>query len=325
MTSSSSVFSRNIRVNSLFLYDNKDPDMIKSMTGYGKAEAILKTGKLTIEIKTLNGKNSDANIKTQLLPKDKELLVRQMISESLVRGTIDFFMTWEPGSGAAKQINPDLVKEYFSQMKEIRNNLTSYRAANFGDQAWMDNVMLTTIMRFPDVMDNSRQDVVTEENWPVVENAIKEALRSVNDYRSKEGEVLYADVTSRVKGIMELEDEVEKLEPERIETVKEKLTKNLAELGQKVDPSRFEQEMVFYLEKLDINEEKVRLRQHCRYFLDTIDSEPYPGKKLGFIIQEMGREINTTGSKANHAGIQKIVVRMKDELEKIREQSMNIL
>ena len=295
------------------------------MTGYGKAEAILKTGKLTIEIKTLNGKNSDANIKTQLLPKDKELLVRQMISESLVRGTIDFFMTWEPGSGAAKQINPDLVKEYFSQMKEIRNNLTSYRAANFGDQAWMDNVMLTTIMRFPDVMDNSRQDVVTEENWPVVENAIKEALRSVNDYRSKEGVALYADVTSRVKGIMELEDEVEKLEPERIETVKEKLIKNLAELGQKVDPSRFEQEMVFYLEKLDINEEKVRLRQHCRYFLDTIDSEPYPGKKLGFIIQEMGREINTTGSKANHAGIQKLVVQMKDELEKVREQSMNIL
>ena len=299
--------------------------MIKSMTGYGKAEAILQTGKLTIEIKTLNGKNSDANIKTQLLPKDKELLVRQMIAESPVRGTIDFFMTWEPGSGAAKQINPDLVKEYFSQMKEIRNNLTSYRASNFGDQAWMDNVMLTSIMRFPDVMDNSRQDVVTEENWTVVENAIKEALRSVNDYRSKEGEALYNDVTSRVRGILALEDEVEKLEPERIEAVKEKLTKNLAELEQKVDPSRFEQEMVFYLEKLDINEEKVRLRQHCRYFLDTIDAEPYPGKKLGFIIQEMGREINTTGSKANHAGIQKLVVRMKDELEKIREQSMNIL
>ena len=299
--------------------------MIKSMTGYGKAEAILKTGKLTIEIKTLNGKNSDANIKTQLLPKDKELLVRQMISESLVRGTIDFFMTWEPGSGAAKQINPDLVKEYFSQMKEIRNNLTSYRAANFGDQAWMDNVMLTTIMRFPDVMDNSRQDVVTEDNWPVVEGAIKKALQAVNDYRSKEGEALYADVTSRVKGIMDLEDEVEKLEPERIETVKERLLKNLSEIGQKVDPSRFEQELIFYLEKLDINEEKVRLRQHCRYFLDTIDSEPYPGKKLGFIIQEMGREINTTGSKANHAGIQKLVVQMKDELEKVREQSMNIL
>lgn len=303
----------------------KNQDMIKSMTGYGKAEAILETGKLTIEIKTLNGKSSDANIKTQLLPKDKELMVRQMISESLVRGTIDFFMTWEPGSGAAKQVNPDLVKEYFTQMKEIRNNLTSYRAANFGDQARMDNEMLTSIMRFPDVMDNSRQDVVTEDNWPVVEGAIKKALQAVNDYRSKEGEALYKDVTSRVKGIMALEDEVEALEGERVETVKERLLKNLSELGQKVDPSRFEQELIFYLEKLDINEEKVRLRQHCRYFLDTIDSEPYPGKKLGFIIQEMGREINTTGSKANHAGIQKLVVQMKDELEKVREQSMNIL
>ena len=295
------------------------------MTGYGKAEAVLPAGKLTIEIKTLNGKNSDANIKTPLLPKDKELQVRQMIAESLVRGTIDFFITWEPSSGAAREVNPDLVKEYFNQMKDIRNNLTSYRAANFGDQARMDNELLAGIMRFQDVFDSSRQDIITEDNWPVVEEAIQEALASVNDYRSKEGEALYRDVTSRVRGIMELEDEVEKLEGERIEAVREKLVKNLSDLQQKVDPSRFEQEMIFYLEKLDINEEKVRLRQHCRYFMDTIDGEPYPGRKLGFIIQEMGREINTTGSKANHAGIQKLVVRMKDELEKIREQSMNIL
>ena len=295
------------------------------MTGYGKAEAALETGKLTIEIKTLNGKNSDANIKTQLLPKEKELLVRQKIAASLQRGTIDFYMIWEPGAGAARKINPDLVKEYFSQMKEIRNNLTSYRAANFGDQARMDNELLAGIMRFQDVMDNSRQDVVTEDNWPLVEKAIDEALEAVNEYRDREGAVLYADVTSRVRGILALEDEVEKLEGERIATVRERLQKNLADLQQKVDPSRFEQEMVFYLEKLDINEEKVRLRQHCKYFLDTIDGEPYPGKKLGFIIQEMGREINTTGSKANHAGIQKLVVRMKDELEKVREQSMNIL
>ena len=295
------------------------------MTGYGKAEAALETGKLTIEIKTLNGKNSDANIKTQLLPKEKELLVRQKIAASLQRGTIDFYMIWEPGAGAARKINPDLVKEYFSQMKEIRNNLTSYRAANFGDQARMDNELLAGIMRFQDVMDNSRQDVVTEDNWPLVEKAIDEALEAVNEYRDREGAVLYADVTSRVRGILDLEDEVEKLEGERIATVRERLQKNLADLQQKVDPSRFEQEMVFYLEKLDINEEKVRLRQHCKYFLDTIDGEPYPGKKLGFIIQEMGREINTTGSKANHAGIQKLVVRMKDELEKVREQSMNIL
>ena len=299
--------------------------MIKSMTGYGKAEAVLETGKLTIEIKTLNGKNSDANIKTQLLPKDKELIVRQKIAESLSRGTIDFFLTWEPSAGAAKKINEDLLKEYFNQIKEIRNQLTSFRAVNFADQARMDNELITTISRFPDVLDTSRQDVITEDNWPVVEKAIDEALTAVNDYRAKEGEVLYKDVTSRVKGILALEDEVESLEGERVAGVRERLLKNLSELEQKVDPSRFEQEMIFYLEKLDINEEKVRLRQHCKYFLDTIDSEPYPGKKLGVIIQEMGREINTTGSKANHAGIQRLVVKMKDELEKVREQSMNIL
>ena len=215
--------------------------MIKSMTGYGKAEAALETGKLTIEIKTLNGKNSDANIKTQLLPKEKELLVRQKIAESLQRGTIDFYMIWEPGAGAARKINPDMVKEYFTQMKEIRNNLTSYRAANFGDQTRMDNELLAGIMRFQDVMDSSRQDVVTEENWPLVEKAVDQALAAVNDYRDREGAVLYSDVTSRVRTIMELEDEVEKLEGERIETVRAKLLKAIDELAQKPDQSRFEQ------------------------------------------------------------------------------------
>ena len=299
--------------------------MIKSMTGYGKAEAILEAGKLTLEIRTLNGKNSDASIKTQLLPKDKELLVRQKLASALNRGTIDLFVTWEPASGGAKKINQDLVKEYFTQMKDIRNTLTSYRAANFGDQARMDNEMIVAISRFPDVVDTSRQDVVTEENWPLVEKALDEAIAAVNDYRDREGAALYRDVTSRVRNILSLEDQVEALEGERVEAVRARLLKNLSELEQKVDPSRFEQEMIFYLEKLDINEEKVRLRQHCKYFLDTIDSEPCPGRKLGFIIQEMGREINTTGSKANHSGIQKLVVLMKDELEKVREQSLNIL
>ncbi len=158
-----------------------------------------------------------------------------------------------------------------------------------------------------------------------MEAAIDRALDAICDYRSREGEALYRDVTSRVGTILELENEVEAYESERIEAVRSKLTKSLEELKVKCDAERFEQEMVFYLEKLDINEEKVRLRQHCKYFMDTIDGEQYPGKKLGFIIQEMGREINTTGSKANHAGIQKAVVRMKDELEKIREQSLNIL
>ena len=298
--------------------------MIKSMTGYGKAEAVLETGKLTIEIKTLNGKNSDANIKSSLLPKDKELVVRRKITDSLVRGTIDLYINWEPkAGGVAKQINKELLKEYYGQIVEARKELPGVAQAQLSDAAGVD--LLTAILRFPDVMDNSRQDVITEENWPVVEKAIDEALEAVNDYRAKEGEALYKDVTSRVRNILDLEDQVEGFEKERIDAVRERLMKNLEALQQKVDPSRFEQEMIFYLEKLDINEEKVRLRQHCKYFIDTIDGEEYPGRKLGFIIQEMGREINTTGSKANHSGIQKVVVRMKDELEKIREQSMNIL
>ena len=185
--------------------------------------------------------------------------------------------------------------------------------------------LLASILRLPDVVDAKKADAITEEDWPAVDAAIDEALDQLQAFRSQEGVALYNDVTGRVDTILSLYDEVEKLEGERIETVKARLLKNLEELAQKPDPARFEQELIFYLEKYDINEEKVRLRQHCRYFMETIDSEPYPGKKLGFIIQEMGREINTTGSKANHAGIQRLVVRMKDELEKIREQSMNIL
>ncbi len=298
--------------------------MIKSMTGYGKAEAVLETGKLTIEIKTLNGKGSDANIKSTLLPKDKELLVRRKIAEALNRGTIDFFITWEPkAGGTAKQVNKDLVREYYGQLTSLSDELVGKNSVEANCR--MHNEIFTAVLRFPDIMDNSRQEIITEENWPVVEKAVDEALAAVNDYRAKEGEALYGDVTSRVRNILDLEDQVEGFEKERIDAVREKLMKNLEALQQKVDPSRFEQEMIFYLEKLDINEEKVRLRQHCKYFMDTIDGEEYPGRKLGFIIQEMGREINTTGSKANHSGIQKVVVRMKDELEKIREQSMNIL
>jgi len=300
--------------------------MIRSMTGYGKAEAILENGKLTIEVKTLNGKSADINIKTPLLPKDKELLVRQKIAAALVRGSIDFFLTWEPNAAsAAKKINGELVKEYYSQIADIEGDLYFGGKNATKVPSESNSFIISSILRFPDIMDNSRQDVITEENWPVVEKAIDSVLASVNDYRAKEGVALYKDVTSRVQNILDLENEVEGFEKERIETVRERILKNLEDLRQKVDPSRFEQEMIFYLEKLDINEEKVRLRQHCKYFMDTINGEAYPGKKLGFIIQEMGREINTTGSKANHAGIQKAVVRMKDELEKIREQSLNIL
>lgn len=291
--------------------------MIKSMTGYGKAEACLESGKITIEIRTLNGKTADVNIKSPLLPKDKELLVRQKLADRLHRGTIDFFVTFEANAvSSAKHINADLAESYFRQISELGDRL-GLKA----DSA----LYLNSIIRFPDVIDNTRQDVITAENWAVVEAAIDEAISNTCDYRSREGVALYKDVTGRVQNILNLENEVESFEGERIAAVRAKLEKAISDLQLKPDQSRFEEEMIYYLEKFDINEEKVRLRQHCKYFMDTIDADEYPGKKLGFIIQEMGREINTTGSKANHAGIQKVVVRMKDELEKIREQSMNIL
>ena len=289
------------------------------MTGYGKAEALLANGKLTVEIRTLNGKGADVNLKTSLFPKEKEIEVRQKIVQALQRGTIDVFLTWEPNAAeGARTINAGLVGAYVEQIRAICREQDLPGGLS-------DGLVLSGILRFPDVMDTKKTDVIDEAAWPLVEQALDEALAAVNAFRSREGEVLYRDVTSRVSRILSIYDEVEAFEGERVETVKARLMKNLEELQQKADPVRFEQELIYYLEKYDISEEKVRLRQHCRYFMDTIDSEPAPGKKLGFIIQEMGREINTTGSKANHAGIQKCVVRMKDELEKIREQSMNIL
>lgn len=288
------------------------------MTGYGKAEALLPGGKLTVEIRTLNAKSADISIKSSLLPKDRELAVRQKIADSLVRGTIDVFITFEPSAAeTARSINSEVAKAYMDQAVA----LLPEAAADAGARA----VLLSSVLRFPDVTDTRKAEVIDPENWPLVDAAFDEALAQVNAYRAGEGEALYKDVTSRVQNILDLEDEVESFEAERLATVKENILRAAEEARVKLDPERFEQEMVFYLQKLDINEEKVRLRQHCRYFRDTIDGEPCPGKKLGFIIQEMGREINTTGSKANHAGIQKAVVRMKDELEKIREQSMNIL
>ena len=292
------------------------------MTGYGKAGAMLENGKLTIEIRSVNGKNADISIKSPLLPKDREMEVRKRLADALQRGSIDMFITWEPNAaGNAKQINRELALDYYRQIRWLAVE-TGAESAQGSDAS---AILLSTVLRMPDVVDVARKDVVTEENWPAVSDAIDEAIRNIVDYRSREGAALYKDVTGRIRTILALYDEVEGFEPERISAVRGKLLKAAEDLGVKLDPERFEQEMIFYLEKLDINEEKVRLRQHCKYFMDTIDGEPYPGRKLGFIIQEMGREINTTGSKANHAGIQKCVVRMKDELEKIREQSMNIL
>jgi len=291
------------------------------MTGYGKAEVLLESGKLTVEVRSLNGKTADIGLKTSLLPKDKEIAVRQKIAAELQRGNIDMFMTFEPNAAEnAKQINMDLAMEYYQQIADLGKRIG---AVNL----WMHNPndLLAMIMRMPEVMDAKKQDIINDENWPAVEACIDEALANINAFRAQEGEVLYKDVTGNVAKILEYSAQVEAFEQERVDAIREKILNRFAELKAAPDQSRLEQEMIFYIEKLDINEEKVRLRQHCNYFLETIDSESYPGKKLGFIAQEMGREINTTGSKANHTEIQKLVVKMKDELEKIKEQSLNIL
>ena len=295
--------------------------MIKSMTGYGKAEAMLETGKITVEVRSLNGKTADIGIKTSMLPKDKEIAVRHKIANELTRGNIDFFITFEPNAAdSAKKINMDLAMEYYQQIDALGSRLGAHNL-------WSQNPndLLAMILRMPEVMDAKKQDVITDDNWPVVEACIDEALRNINAFRAQEGEILCKDVTEKVNSILEYSAQVEQYEKERTEAIREKILSRFAELKAEPDQSRLEQEMIFYIEKLDINEEKVRLRQHCRYFLDTLSNEPNPGKKLGFIAQEMGREINTTGSKANHTEIQKLVVKMKDELEKIKEQSLNIL
>ena len=291
------------------------------MTGYGKAEAILETGKITVEVRSLNGKTADISIKTSMLPKDKEIAVRHKIANELTRGNIDFFVTFEPNAAdSAKKINMDLAMEYYQQISDLGGRLGAHNLWNQNP-----NDLLAMILRMPEVMDAKKQDVVTDENWSMVEACIDEALKNINAFRSKEGEILYKDVTEKVANIMEFSKQIEQFEQERTDAIREKILSRFAELKAEPDQSRLEQEMIFYIEKLDINEEKVRLRQHCRYFLETLENEPNPGKKLGFIAQEMGREINTTGSKANHTDIQKFVVKMKDELEKIKEQSLNIL
>ncbi len=290
------------------------------MTGYGKAECVLPDSKITIEIRSLNGKNTDISIKSSLIPREKEMGIRQYIAKELQRGNIDLFATFEQNAATqAKQINMELARDYYKQITALGSEVGACAL-----ESQNPNDLLAMILRMPDVVETKKQEM-TEEIWAPLEEAIHNAVAALNDFRAQEGEILYKDVTSRVALIESFVAEVEKYEASRVEAVKERIKARIDELGITPDANRLEQEIVFYVEKLDINEEKVRLRQHCNYFMETINSEPFPGKKLGFIAQEMGREINTMGSKANHAEIQKWVVKMKDELEKIKEQSLNIL
>ena len=291
--------------------------MILSMTGYGKAEKSTASEKYTVEIRSLNGKNCDLTIKSSLIPRDKEIGIRQALAQLLVRGNIDLYATVEQiGTVSSKKINKDIFRDYFAQVQEAVQGLPF--PSNYAD------AMIPALLKFPDVIETQRTEM-SEESWDALRSAIEEAAAHLVEFRTQEGEILKQDVCKRVELICSFVSEVEKYEAERVATVRDRIVQKVKEVCSSCDENRLEQEIVFYVEKLDINEEKVRLRQHCRYFLETVENEPHPGKKLGFIAQEMGREINTMGSKANHVEIQKWVVKMKDELEKIKEQSLNIL
>lgn len=287
------------------------------MTGYGKSEATSGNRKFTVEIRSLNGKSCDISLKSSILPKDKDLEFRQYIARKLVRGNIDVFLTSESVSGVeARVIDKDLFMNYYRQITSITRELDLEDNQNAG--------LVSSILRIPDVI-SVEKDELDENDLAAIGTAMHEAVDALIAFRSREGEVLHRDLGAKVENILSILGEAEQYESERVPLVRQRILSRMEELSLSPDHDRLEQEMIFYLEKLDVNEEKVRLRQHCRYFTDTMESEEYPGKKLGFIAQEMGREINTLGSKSNHAGMQKCVVRMKDELEKIKEQVLNVL
>ncbi len=291
--------------------------MIKSMTGYGKAIAETPQKKITIEIKSLNSKQLDLNTKLPWLYKEKEPEIRNIISQKLDRGKIDLSVYFDIlEDEGIPVINKSIVRNYFNQLKEIAGELN----INIDDQ------MLSVIMKLPDALKTERPEL-PEAEWDLVKEKINESLDVLDLYRAEEGKSIESDLKLRIKGIFESLSAIETFEPGRIEKVREKLVSILKENNgtENLDKNRFEQELIFYLEKFDINEEKVRLKKHCEYFVETMGAGAPNGKILSFIAQEIGREINTIGSKANDASIQKLVVMMKDELEKIKEQTNNIL
>ena len=286
--------------------------MITSMTGFGKAVLELPEKKITIEIRSLNSKTLDLNTRFPSFYREKELEIRNIISEKIQRGKVDFSMMVELNPAARNQkVNADLIKSYIQEFKNITPTVT-------------DGELLPVVMRLPDVISYT-QDDLGEDEWNQIRATIITAIDALNEFRLNEGKVLEKYITSNLTNILDLLTQVVPFEIERITTIKERFAKRLEEVKVEIDQNRFEQELIFYLEKLDITEEKVRLKNHCEYFLKELEGNESNGKKLGFISQEIGREINTLGSKSNHSEMQKIVVQMKDELEKIKEQSLNIL
>tara|TARA_B110000971_G_scaffold110660_1_gene113347 strand:+ start:300 stop:1169 length:870 start_codon:yes stop_codon:yes gene_type:complete len=289
--------------------------MIQSMTGFGRATLVLPKKKITVEAKSLNSKQVDISTRIPSFYKEKELDVRSYLSNTLRRGKIELSIFVENiSTDTQHKINQELVNTYMDALQEV------------GEEKIEAGTLLSMAMRLPDAMKVEREDFDKDE-WIAVMNVVKQAVEALIDYRKTEGISLEKDIKEQIHTIDRLHDQVPRYEQERINTIKERISTKLSDVLQSVDfdKDRLEQEMIYFIEKLDVSEEKVRLKNHCSYFIETMNSEESNGKKLGFISQELGREINTMGSKANHTEIQKLVVQMKDALEKIKEQTLNVL
>jgi uncharacterized protein (TIGR00255 family) len=281
------------------------------MTGFGKHVIQLPSKKITIEIKSLNSKSLDLNARIPSTYREKELELRRTIAGSLVRGKVDFSLYIEnTGAETSSEVNEVVVRQYMKQLAHIVS----------GNEMGL----LEIAMRMPDTMKTEREDI-DEEEYKVIKDSLDEALKEINIFRTEEGKVLEADFEARIGVLKSLLEQVAQMDPDRLLTIRERLEKAVSDLKTDLDMNRFEQELIYYLEKYDITEEKVRLLNHLDYFATTLKSDDSNGKKLGFISQEIGREINTIGSKANFAPMQQLVVQMKDELEKIKEQMLNVL
>lgn len=290
--------------------------MIKSMTGFGKANCELPNKKILVEIKTLNSKQMDINARLPVYYREKETEIRSFITAKLERGKADVYINVENiGGYAESSINKAVIKAHFNELKQITEEL--------GEQP-LD--IMSLLMKMPDIY-NTNTEEISDEEWKSLMETIYQAILNVEEFRINEGNILCDDVVKRIAMIEVLLTAIAPYEANRVKAIKDKLWKNLNDMleASKIDNNRFEQEIIYYLEKIDITEEKTRLKKHLDYFTDTLKSEVSQGKKLSFVCQEIGREINTIGSKANDVNIQQIVVQMKDELEKIKEQLMNIL
>ncbi|AWA29132.1 YicC family protein [Flavobacterium magnum] len=286
--------------------------MIQSMTGFGKASMQLPTKKITVEVKSLNSKGFDLNVRMPSVYREMELGVRNQIATTLERGKIDFCIFIEnTAEQTSTKVNVPIIKDYIRQMREV------YADAD-------ETELMKMAIRMPDALKTEREEI-DEDDWAQVQQVVDEGLKNLKSFRISEGVALEKEFLHRIANIMTLMNETVALDGERIDTVKTRLRAAIDELKVNIDDNRFEQELIFYLEKYDITEEKVRLENHLNYFIETIAGTEANGRKLGFITQEMGREINTMGSKSNHAQMQKLVVQMKDELEKIKEQVLNVL